>query len=311
MSGRKRKRVWLRWLLIFLGLVVVLVVAASATFGWWGARAIVYAPNFGKTLDPADDPSAAELGAARMLRVAVRSPSASIAIYVIEPAGTPRGTLLVLHGVRDSARSMSGLGRKFAGESYRTVLVDLRGHGRSSGDWLTFGVVESRDLVQVIDALEGEGLLAGKLGVYGASYGGATAIQLAARDPRVAAVVAVAPFSTMREVVNAYADKVAPSIWLNAGSLRVAIARSGRLAHFDPDEADAVRAIGNTRAPVLLIHGRSDETIPSAQSERLHAAAPGHSEIILLDGIGHGLIFKDPTGEVLRQTLAWFGCHLR
>ena len=34
------------------------------------------------------------------------------------------------------------------------MLVDLRGHGGSSGRWLTYGVVESRDLSQLIDQLE-------------------------------------------------------------------------------------------------------------------------------------------------------------
>src|SRR5262249_7005553 len=108
----------------------------------------------------------------------------------------PLGTLIVLHGIYDSKESFSGVwGRIFASAGYRVVLVDLRGHGRSTGDWMTYGVVESQDLTKVIDVLEERHLVAGKLGVFGVSYGGAVAIQAAALDPRIQAVATMGAFS--------------------------------------------------------------------------------------------------------------------
>ena len=71
-------------------------------------------------------------------------------------------------------------------------------HGHSTGEWLTYGPREAEDLSQVIDELDRRKLLEGRLGVYGISYGATTAIHLAAIDPRVEAVVAVAPFGSMR-----------------------------------------------------------------------------------------------------------------
>ena len=50
---------------------------------------------------------------------------------------------------------------------YRAVLVDLRGHGRSTGKYLTYGVQEAQDISQVIDALEQQQLIAGEIGVLG------------------------------------------------------------------------------------------------------------------------------------------------
>ena len=61
---------------------------------------------------------------------------------------------------------------------------------------------ESADISQVIDLLERNHLLAGGVGVYGYSFGGATAILLAARDPRVQAVVAIAPYSTLGDATR-------------------------------------------------------------------------------------------------------------
>ena len=57
---------------------------------------------------------------------------------------------------------------------------------------------------------------------------------------------------------------------------------AGRIAHYDPDEADAVKAIQRTSAPVLIMHGTNDWVVPHQQSERLHAAALDHSELVLV-----------------------------
>ena len=62
------------------------------------------------------------------------------------------------------------------------------------------------------DQLDALGLLVGPVSLYGPSYGGAVALQTAARDERVEAVVSVATFSSLRAVVPPYADRLIPVI---------------------------------------------------------------------------------------------------
>ena len=72
---------------------------------------------------------------------------------------------------------------------------------------------------------------------------------------------------------------------------------AGRLASFNPDDANPLRAITQTHAPILLIHSRSDEFIPWQHSQRLHDAAPDHSKLILVDGNCDGrgdVVFTKP-----------------
>jgi len=208
-----------------------------------GAEAIVRAPNFGRTPPP---PARGEL------RIQVGPPAATLSITIADTP-RPRGTVFALHGIRDSRESMPGWGPMLAAAGYRAVLPDLRGQGRSSGDALSYGVLESRDLTQALDALSERGLVAGPVGVMGNSYGAAAAIEWAGRDPRVQAVVAVSPFASLREVVAGYLPfRLPPS--LVARSIERAGARGG----FDPDDASPARAITQTRAPVLLIHGEDD-----------------------------------------------------
>lgn len=304
---------------MLVALVLGVTLLLNGCTGWL-ARSIVWGPNTDKTVNPTDDPSPealARLGVGRQMRVEVGPPAASLHLFVIEPPaaiGAARATVLVLHGINDRKETKVGFGRQLARRGYRAVLVDLRAHGRSSGQWLSFGAVESRDLSQVIDALQSAGLAPGSIGLFGPSFGGGVAVQLAGRDERVKAIVSVCGFTSMRDVTPGVVRMYAPVVgWLLLdSSIQRAVTAAGRIGGFDPDEANPLRAIQRTRAQVLLIHGRDDVKIPPAHSERLHAAAKDHSRLVILDGHDHDSILAgDSTGVVQRETVAWFDRWLK
>jgi pimeloyl-ACP methyl ester carboxylesterase len=279
------------------------------------SRLFVSAPNHGNLLAGRVNVGLPDhlAGVDQRFWVDVGPPYARLSVAVVNPPGDvqPRGTVLVVHGFRNRAFWMRDTANLLAGSGYRAVLVDLRGHGRSSGDWLSYGVHESADLSQVIDALEERGLVAGRLGVYGISLGASTAIQLAGRDPRVAAVAAVAPFASMRDEVPHYFRTVfLPARWIDDATLQEAIDHAGWLGGFDPDEASALRAIRQTAAPVLIVHGTDDWLVPPQNGILLHTAAPRSSQLVLLPGLGHVTIWQDPRGEVALLMRNWFDRHL-
>ena len=78
----------------------------------------------------------------------------------------------------------------------------------------------------------------------------------------------------------------------------------------NPDDANTLRAITQTNAPVLLIHSRNDEFIPWQQSQRLHEAAPDHSRLILVEGSSHFDIWQTSFDVIRPQALAWFRTNL-
>lgn len=279
------------------------------------AVSFVTAPNAHTQIDPAQDPNPEELkrrGVAVQLRVDVGPPPASLLVWVVNPAsgsGPPKGTILCLHGVCGSRRHGLGLARQMAKRGYYGVTVDMRGHGRSTGTWMTYGVLDSRDLVQVLDALLAKALVREPIGVYGISYGAATAHQLAAIDPRVKAVVSCSAFSSLREVVPVYAWKYLPmiTVTLTPEELRGIVGRAGELGGFDPDDASPVKAIQRHTAATLLVHGTHDTHIPFSHAQALHAAAPGHSTLHPVQGGTH----RHATGKAARrEAVAWFGKHL-
>jgi pimeloyl-ACP methyl ester carboxylesterase len=214
-----------------------------------------------------------------------------IRAWLLDPPDgrTVRGTIVILHGIRDSKLGSLGSARAHVRRGYRVVIWDSRAHGESSGEYLTYGVEEARDLVALIDVLERKRLLAGPLYAIGTSYGGATVLHYAALDPRVRKVVAIAPFASLHEVVRSYlqwwfgrfADLV-PDFWIDAR-----LEQAGRVAGFRAEHACARCVAPQLTAAVLLIASRDDERIPYQQAEAIRDAIGGRARLFLVDGVGH------------------------
>jgi pimeloyl-ACP methyl ester carboxylesterase len=313
MRGRWRRG--LKWLAALAGLVLILAIGLNVAAPRFLPRAILWGPNTDRSIDPAEDPAPTDvqaLGVSVQQRVAVGPPPASLLVWTMEPAGAAKGTIVLLHGIQDRKESMRGFARAFRDRGYRTVLVDLRAHGRSSGRWLSFGVFESADLVQVLDALKIPGGLKGGVGAFGISYGGATGIQWAGRDPRVRAVVTVATFTSMRAIVPRYVRLYLFGLGLLLPDSRIqrCVDQAGTIAGFDPDQASPVRAIARSQAAFLLFHGTDDWKIPPDQARALHRAAPNHSRLVLIQDETHDSIMADRSGQILRESCAWFDRYL-
>jgi pimeloyl-ACP methyl ester carboxylesterase len=305
----------LRFAMRSIGLVVVLLVGMTreAQPAPPLAELMVSAPN---RLNPwvgercPLPPLESLLGVDQQFWVKVGPPEAELSVSVLEPPGLPqpRGTVLVLHGVLARSVTMLPVASALARAGYRAVLVDLRGCGRSTGQFMTYGVQEAKDLSQVIDTLQRRNLLAGRLGVYGISYGATTSIHLAGGDPRVQAVVAIEPFSNARDEIPHFGRVMVPGIGLMIpeDTYQQSLDEAGQIAQFDPDAADAEKAIRRTTASVLIVHGTNDWVVPHWHSERLHAAARDHSELVSIAYLGHVALWLDPTGAVVQRGRAWF-----
>ena len=279
-------------------LVVVLLAAAWTTHRAWAPGMIVAAPY------PEGIPAQAPRGVDHEVDV-VRT-GAHVRAWVFDPTGQPRGTVLMLHGIHDGKLRLVAGARHHAARGYRTVVVDSRGHGESSGAFLTYGVEESRDLVAMVDELARRKLLAGPLAVIGSSYGAATALQHAALDARVDKVVALAPFASLRQVVGAYIEWLLgpPARLIPAPVVDDLVDDCARQAGFDPDRACPRCAAPQIRAAVLLIHSRDDERIPWQHSVEIHGALTSRKKLVLVDGVNHADVGRGTrVGQEIRQWL--------
>jgi len=224
---------------------------------------------------------------------------------------TPKGTLVLLHGIMMNKESMlMPWGLYFAEKGYRVVIVDLRGHGGSTGNWIGYGAWEAADLRKVADDLQRRGLMTDRIGVFGISYGATMALQWAAQDQRVAAIVALAPFSDARRAIVEFARGVMPKLATKISDAQFAAAeeRAAGLAGFAWSDTDLHGAMQKIHAPVLFYHGQVDDWVSPQHSAELMQLAPTGSRRRLLPDNHLSLTFRfEPIGA---QALAWFDAHV-
>jgi len=135
--------------------------------------------------------------------------------------------------------------------------------------------------------------------------GGWAALNLAAVEPALKAVVAVAPAGGPEMVgPGARVFLARLSKPLNAPPPAALLADFQRaMREFDP-----AKAVPLLRAPVLLIHGAEDATIPVAVSRRYAALAGGRARLVVLPGADHGLL--DRRAQLTRRAASWLAAHL-
>jgi len=192
-----------------------------------------------------------------------------------------RGTVVMLHPLLMGKSWFLREGRQLADRGWDVILLDLRGHGYSGGQYITWGVKEKRDVKTVVDKLVATEPLSDKIYVCGSSTGGSVAIQYAAIEPRCKGVIALAPpagaVGVFRRIL----------FLLPESSFDKALKRASEIAEFDPTEASAVAAAKKLSCPIILIHGSWDPLVPFSNSEQIADATGAPKKLIGLKCVGH------------------------
>ncbi len=205
--------------------------------------------------------------------------------------GHHRGTLIYLHGVSDNRSSGAGIMERFRKRGFDVVAYDSRANGESEGDACTYGFHEKEDLREVLNSVAH-----GPVILLGSSLGAAVALQLAASDPRITAVVAAETFSDLRTVVTERAPFV-----FNQDAIGQSFNLAEKKAHFRVDDVSPKAAAAKITIPVLLIHGEADTDTPPDHSRRIHAALAGPKRLILIPGARHNESLHGDIWEEIEQ----------
>ena len=218
-----------------------------------------------------------------------------------------RGTIFLLPGYSSDKNYMLGWGLALAQAGYRTVLVDLRGHGHATGDHIFFGGIERTDMVQCLDLLVRRGFCEGPVGALGISYGAVVALQWAAADSRVQSVTTISPYADPGTAVEAFLGAKTPLMPKRMDRKVAGIIMTNLAAQWpDLTTETAVRGV---KRPVLFVRGESDKLSSQEFLNRLLAVAPKGSEAIVVPIANHlntGLCINQLEGPVTN----WFSGHL-
>jgi pimeloyl-ACP methyl ester carboxylesterase len=262
-----------------------------------GAPALAQAPRW-KTLPPTPSlPAAARSGYAPVNGVQIW--------YAVFGEGPP---VVLLHGGLANANYWGLQVPELAGQ-YQVIVMDSRGHGRSSRDARPFGYdLMADDVVGLLDYLQ-----IGKASVVGWSDGAILGLDLAVRHPdRVSRVFAFAANTDSSGVVNGVEknptfaafiaragkeyEKLSPTPRQYSGF----VGAISRMWATQPNwTAAQLKAI---RTPVLVVDGDHDEAIRRPHTEQIAATIPG-AGLLILPNTSHFSFLQDP------ESFTWHILH--
>jgi uncharacterized protein len=209
------------------------------------------------------------------------SPGAPVGGHVVICHDLPRST----GSASDVAQTYPALADRLTRETgLKVVTGTLRGAGASDGDFSAKGWAD--DLERLMEA---EVAAEARRWLVGFGFGGVLALQLAARDDRVAGVACLGTPADLDSLARDPAQLVDRCV--RTGVIRTpgypadpeAWAEEIRALH--PKE-DAEQLKGR---PFLVIHGADDPDIPVEGARALADAATGPSDLRVVYGAGHWL----------------------
>ena len=191
-----------------------------------------------------------------------------------EPSSRPAPAVILVHMLHRTRRDWEAVASRLASEGVGALIIDLRGHGDSSG---TVARAESVDYApMVLDVKAARRYLTtrtdvqhSRIGLGGASLGASVAVLHAASDPTIASLALLSPSLDYR-------------------GLRI---------------EQAFRKYGSR--PALLV-ASDDDPYAKRSIRDLGNAGGGLRESLILTGAGHGTTMLARDGDLARRLVDWF-----
>src|SRR5271157_4776051 len=262
-----------------IGFVPVLI-ALLAGVGWIGSeRAIHPAPaHYATTLADYPDLHPSDIRFQSRTRVAI----AATFFRGARPA-----VIVLSHGYGDNQAQMLPYAEFLHQAGYSVFTYDMRNRGRSGGEAVTLGALESLDLISAVDYLTTRADVdGGRIGALGLSLGGSTTLLAAASDPRIKAVVDDSGFSDAPAVIESSFEHFIGLPAFPFAPITVAIV--GWRTGIDVNRIRPVDVVARIAPrPLLIIHCMGDRVVPPVNSERNFKAAGEPKSIWRIPTGGH------------------------
>jgi fermentation-respiration switch protein FrsA (DUF1100 family) len=169
-------------------------------------------------------------------------------------------------------------------DGFNVIVVEFMGYGMSGGKPSEEGCYASADAAYDY-LLSRNDINRNKMVPVGWSLGAAAAIDLASRKP-VAGIVTVSAFTSMHDMAHKLLPFMPTSLLLRH--------------HFENE-----RKLRSIDRPIFIAHGKVDDIIPYAMSDRLAKAAKGPVTRMSIDNAHHNDVFE-VGGEKLERAIADF-----
>ncbi len=232
-------------------------------------------------------PNLAAYDVAGLYEVTTRTPDGlTLRHWYVPPAEAGAAVLVVVHGNAGHLGDRVDKLDEIIEAGFGVLFAGYRGYsgnpGKPTEDDLT------ADARLLLDWLAAQGVPAERTVVYGESLGTGVAVKMAA-ERELAAVVLESPYTSIAEVAQTHYWYL-PAKWLVL------------------DKWDSMAQIGRIRAPLLVVHGARDKSVPTRYGRRLFAAAPEPKELFIVEAGTHNDLYDHP--QVAERVIGFLRRHV-
>ena len=167
--------------------------------------------------------------------------------------------IIFIHGIGGCKEHFLNLSKSLIEKGIESILIDSRAHGKSGGQFCTYGYKEKNDISSVIDFVKNKNDSI-RIGIWGNSMGGAIAIQALENDNRIEFGIIESTFTNLESIVYDYQKSYTYGLGLKP-FCKIALNEAGKLAGFNPDLVSPINSVKQIEQPILIAHGKKDENI--------------------------------------------------
>ncbi|RYM05049.1 alpha/beta hydrolase [Sporolactobacillus sp. THM7-7] len=200
--------------------------------------------------------------------------------------------MVFCHGVTLNLFASVKYANLFLKRGFNVILFDERRHGKTGGRTTSYGYYEKDDLAAVVHWIKkrfSDNIL---LGIHGVSMGAATLLQYAGLvEDGADFYIADCPYSDISEQMlyllkRNYPFPKWPIFPLTKLFIRV---RDG----YNLEVVSPMSAVRNISHPVLFIHSKNDNFIPSQMTQDLYEKKPDKKQLFIAEKGGHGCAYRE------------------
>jgi uncharacterized protein len=217
------------------------------------------------------------------------------ALYV--PCTAPsKKTVILVHGYNSWNGSMGGFAQYYIEKlGYNVLMPDLRGHGKSEGNYIGFGWHDRKDILQWIDVIIGKVGSDTQIVLHGVSMGATTVLMTCGEDLsiNVKCIISDCAYSSVADILGYQAKRMfkMPKFPLIYFTSLICKLKAG----YYVGEASTLKQVRNSKLPILFIHGSADKFVPTEMVYRLYDSAVCPKQLLVVEAAAHGTSFwKDP-----------------
>lgn len=221
-------------------------------------------------------------------------------IYALESQNSKNHqTVILVHGLGDNRYSNYPLAEFFLKKGYNVITYDQRSTNENTARYTTFGYWEKYDLIDWVNYVNKQAP-GQKTGIWGASFGGATAglaLGYEDIDEKIDFLILDSPVSNMKWMVEQEMRNMDIGIPVSYMTWCGNIINKLKLG-FTYEDADVANVMKDVKTPVLIINSKQDSLTPYFMGKDIYDAIQGENkEIWTVDDSEHCEMWLDYNQE--------------